>query len=45
MEHNKTGMEKTVTLEEMASVVKSRGWYSMWNENNWNSPEIGVGGL
>jgi len=25
-------MEKTVTLEEMVSVVKSRGWYSMWNE-------------
>ena len=39
MEHNKTRMEETVTREEMVSFVKSRGWYSMWNENNWNSPE------
>jgi hypothetical protein len=39
MEHNKTGMEETVTREEMVSFVKSRGWYSIWNEDNWNSPE------
>jgi hypothetical protein len=39
MEHNKTRMEETVTREEMVSLVKSRGWYSMWSENNWNSPE------
>jgi hypothetical protein len=39
MEHNKTRMEETVTREEMVSLVKSRGWYSMWNEDNWNSPE------
>ena len=38
MEHIKTGMEETVTREEMVSLVKSRGWYSMWNEDNWNSP-------
>lgn len=38
MERNKTTMEETVTREEMVSLVKSRGWYSMWNEDNWLSP-------
>ena len=32
-------MEEIVTREDMVSLVKSRGWYSMWNEDNWNSPE------
>lgn len=32
-------MEETVTREEMVSLVKSRGWYSVWNEDNWNSLE------
>ena len=32
-------MEETVTREEMVSFVKSRKWYSIWNEDNWNSSE------
>lgn len=31
-------MEETVTREEMVSLLKSHGWYSMWNEDNWCSP-------
>lgn len=31
-------MEKTINKEEMISLVKSRGWYSVWNEDNWISP-------
>jgi hypothetical protein len=35
MEHIKTGMEKVVTKEEMIEVVKSHGWTSLWNDDNW----------
>ncbi len=40
MEHNKTRMEETVTREEMVSLVKSRGWYSMWNESYWEIDNV-----
>ena len=40
MEHNKTGMEKVVTKEEMIEVVKSHGWTSLWNDDNWITSSI-----
>lgn len=31
-------MEETINKEEMISLVKSRGWKTIWNEDNWVSP-------
>ena len=31
-------MEKIINKEEMISLVKSRGWITIWNEDNWISP-------
>ena len=31
-------MEETINKEEMISLVKSRGWYTVWNEDNWINP-------
>lgn len=30
-------MEETINKEEMISLVKSRGWITTWNEDNWIS--------